>query len=124
MFYLGNVKTGRINGELTRAVHGCNRMTVLENTCKGCRAFAGCHRFCMHELMQRNQIWLEDGKLAFTPQQHLCKLWPFYWDEAVRADKKLRENDCNLYLENYDNKTKIAKKRERLLRDKQKKKQS
>jgi uncharacterized protein len=62
--------------------------------CQDCIAVNSCRALCVHEMMLA-------GRGMFEPCAHYCRIWPFYYREAMRAHAVLTAENNRLYLETY-----------------------
>lgn len=99
-YCLGNIEEGYTNLQFYRMLRGYDIAVENKKRCERCPAVLGCHAFCMHEAMER-------GLPFANPTSHYCKIWPFYWSEALRAHTLLTAEKNQLYVRLYDNRRKM-----------------
>jgi radical SAM protein with 4Fe4S-binding SPASM domain len=98
-YCLGNIETGYTNMEFYNKLRSYDLAQAHKDRCKNCPAVLGCHAICMHESMIEH-----DGKFAL-PASHYCKVWPFYWSEALRAHTLLTAEKNEQYVKLYDSRS-------------------
>lgn len=94
-YLLGTLDTGFTNLALRDTFKSYDLAAANKDRCKDCPAVLGCHALCLHEMMLA-------GNGMFEPLPHYCKVWPFYWQMALRAHSVLTAENNLLYLRTYD----------------------
>ena len=93
-YLLGNVDTGINNFEIQEKLKNFDMAEFHKDKCSKCIAVNSCHALCIHEMMNQ-------GKGMFEPLDYYCKLWPFYYQETMRAHSILIAEKNKLYLQIY-----------------------
>lgn len=93
-YLLGTINTGVTNFELMEKLRNFDMAEYHKEKCSKCIAVNSCHALCLHEMMNQ-------GKGMFEPVEHYCKLWPFYYTEAMRAHSILVAEKNQFYLNLY-----------------------
>ena len=94
-YLLGTIDTGFTNLDFQDKLKNYDLAVANKDRCKDCPAVMGCHAFCLHEMMLA-------GNGMFEPLPHYCKVWPFYWQMAMRAHSILMAENNQLYVQHYD----------------------
>jgi len=101
-YLMGNVDSGVDNFELIEKLKNFDMAEYHKGKCSKCIAVNSCHALCLHEMMNQ-------GKGMFEPLDHYCKLWPFYYQEVMRAHSILVAEKNSLYLKIYKPKIPIRR---------------
>jgi len=93
-YLMGNIHTGGVvNKELEDKLKNFDLAKYHKDKCSGCIAVNSCMALCLHEMMLNGSM--------FEPLPHYCKLWPFYYAEAMRAHAIMDAERNQLYYQIY-----------------------
>ena len=93
-YVMGNIFNGGVtNVDLEKKIMGHDVALYLKDKCSTCIAVNSCHALCLHEMMLNGSM--------FEPLDHYCKIWPFYYQEAMRVHSIMVAERNPLYLSTY-----------------------
>jgi len=94
-YKMGNInEDGVVNKEQEDKLRAFDLASFHKDKCSKCIAVNSCMALCLHEMMLA-------GNGMFEPCEHYCKIWPFYYSEAMRAHATLDAERNQLYYNTY-----------------------
>ena len=93
-YVMGNIHEGGVvNKKLEDTLRSFDLAKYHKDRCSTCIAVNSCMALCLHEMMLNGSM--------FEPLPHYCKIWPFYYTEAMRAHAILDAEKNQLYYQTY-----------------------
>jgi radical SAM protein with 4Fe4S-binding SPASM domain len=93
-YLMGNIfQEGVTNLELENKLTSHDVAVYLKDKCSNCIAVNSCHALCLHEMMLNGSM--------FDPLEHYCKIWPIYYQEAMRVHSIMMAERNQLYMNVY-----------------------
>jgi len=94
-YKMGSIHTGGPNNKvLEDKLRAFDLASFHKDKCSKCIAVNSCMALCLHEMMLA-------GNGMFEPCEHYCKIWPFYYSEAMRAHAIMDAEKNQLYYNTY-----------------------
>ena len=94
-YTMGNIHTGGVvNKVLEDKLKNFDLASYHKEKCSTCIAVNSCMALCIHEMMLA-------GNGMFEPLPHYCKMWKFYYTEAMRAHAIMDAEKNQLYYSLY-----------------------
>ena len=103
-YLLGTIETGYTNRAFFDRLMSYDLAAENKERCKNCIAVNSCHALCLHEMMVANCG-------MFTPLDHYCKIWPFYYQQAMKAHSILMAENNRFYEQMYAPKPNMSQQR-------------